>query len=271
MNNQKVCIIGVDEYTDIFVKYLKDNNFDLYLIIDSRDEIKKIVIQKYNCFFEHAWDSNLYSDIDITYINNPISNHMMVEILKNKNSLVMDISLGKYFYNQEMLYPYFQYSTFYIFSHVRLDPKINKLKQEIGNPSYIQIRNIGIDKVHSFEIEFDLIYYLTNQKPRYIHSCKNENVISIHLSFMSGLIVNIVKMKNIGCENSNHIHVISGNKTMSIPYSTNRSYVPGMHPFDFNESYYHTDLNWIYNCETALKKSMYNHECIDVEKEEFRF
>ena len=40
MNDRKICIIGVDEYTDIFVKYLRNNNYDLYLIIDPRNEIK---------------------------------------------------------------------------------------------------------------------------------------------------------------------------------------------------------------------------------------
>ena len=271
MNDRKICIIGVDEYTDIFVKYLRNNNYDLYLIIDPRNEIKNVVIKKYNCFFEHEWNNNLYNDIDIIYISHPMPNQMMIEILKNENSLVMDISLGKYFNNQLVLHPYFQYSRLYTFSHLRLDPEIKQLKQKIVNPTYIQIRNIGINTVHSFEIEFDLIHYLTNQKPRYIFSSKNKDIISIHLSFMSGLIVDIIKMKNIGYEMSNHINVVTENKTLNMTYSTNRSFVPGLLPFDLNEHYYQTNINWISNCETAIRKSMENHECIDVEKENFRF
>jgi hypothetical protein len=265
-----VCIVGIDGHTDQLVNYLQSNTYDLQLVVDDQESMKEIVLRKYKCFFETYWDEIRNNNYNIIYISYMVPNNIFLSILKSSCPIVMDISTALYYYEQDKIYPQFLLSDCNIYSIVRLNPNIRELKNKIEHPQFIQITCIENYPVYSIEYELDLLYFITDDKPKYINANIGENIWTTTLEYESGLIACISKISSQILRPCNKINIMMENNTYQEIYSLQKNSIPAMHTFDLHEYYYVPNIQWIYNCKTAIKRSRDEHRCVDVEKELFR-
>ena len=271
MNQTSVCIVGIDNHTDTLVKYLINNNYNLYLVLDDQTHLKEKVLYEYKCFFESTWDQSIANKCNIVYISYIIPNDVFLSIVQSSVHVVMDITTALFYFEQNHMNTYIQSNTSHIYSNIRLDKEICKVKDSIRDPTFIQINCIDEYPVHSIEYELDLLLFLTNQKPRYIYSTRSDNIWTTTLQYQenSDLVVVINKISSLILKPSKKISIMMKDRTIQHNYSYDKK-IPGMHSFDLHDNYYNINIEWLFNCTVAIQKSCNLKCCIDVEKEIFR-